>query len=167
MKDQFERQGVKSSAAPSAQSSGQGGGSSKVPPQPSGGYFEEPKDPAKPGPLKLYYVEKDVLDAMVQDFERDGLKMHQLRRFYNHCARIRKRLRNGESDWDHEKENVVRLTTFTASAKGAKKIRDGFRNFLDYHVTSMIHSERDFLDGFMKHFEGVVGFASLYLRTDK
>ena|ERR1035438_2659945 len=121
MKDQFERQGVKSSAAPSAQSSGPGVGSSKVPPQPSGGYFEEPKDPAKPGPLKLYYVQKDVLDTMVQRFDKDGLKMHQLRRFYNHCARIRRRLRSGESDWENEKRDVFGLAIFTASAKGRRE----------------------------------------------
>lgn len=175
-KEQLRREAPKIGKPPSAAGHGSVGpqrgsgpprryeGEIKVPDRPSGGYFDDSQDCK---PLRLYYVSKATLDPLVRKLATDkpSLSMSQLRRFYNYCAAVRQRLQNKQSTWCDELPNIVMLSAFAADAskRPQNPIPQSFRDFVDTNV-EMIQTERDFMGGFMKHFEGLVGFASLHLR---
>jgi CRISPR type III-A-associated protein Csm2 len=125
------------------------------------GYFDNA------GHLRPEFVAKENVDNLARRFDRDGLNMHQLRRFFNYCREIERRLRS-ESSWEAERINVAKLSAFAADAAGKKpaKIPPSFREFLDKNV-EQIHSRKDFLEGFMEHFEALVGFSALYLKEER
>jgi hypothetical protein len=59
---------------------------------------------------------------------------------------------------------VKLLSAHAADAVGKeRKIPERFRQFIDSNV-SMVRTEEDFVKGFMKHFEALMGFASLYAK---
>ncbi len=131
----------------------------KTPPA-GGGYLDEN------GNLKLEYVARANMDTLARTLARDDLKMHQLRRFFNYCREIERRLRSKPGSWEAERPNVVRLSAFAADAAGKKKIPRSFRDFIDKNV-ERARSADEFLKGFMPHFEALVGFAALYLKEEK
>jgi len=127
-----------------------------------GSYFDNA------GHLRPEFVSKENVDNLARKFERDGLNMHQLRRFFNYCREIERRLRSEQSPWEVERSNVAKLSAFAADAAGKKppKIPASFREFLDKNV-ERIRSKKDFLDGFMEHFEALVGFSALYMKEER
>jgi CRISPR type III-A-associated protein Csm2 len=131
----------------------------KTPP-PGGSYLDDN------GNLKVEYVARADVDGLARQLERDGLNMHQLRRFFNYTREIERRLRSKQSSWEAERPNVVKLSAFAADAGGKKKIPKSFRDFIDKNV-DRIRSADDFLKGFMPHFEALVGFAALYMKEEK
>jgi len=126
----------------------------------AGGYFDDQ------GHLKIEYVSKGNVDVMARKFDREGLNMSQLRRFFNHCREIERRLRSQQTTWEEERTNVAKLAAFAADAAGKKKIPSSFREFLDKNVERS-RTQKDFLDGFMEHFEALVGFSALYMREER
>lgn len=134
-----------------------------VKPNPTAGsYFDEK------GNLKVEFVSKANMEPMARKFAEEKLNMAQLRRFFNNCREIERRLRSNQSTFEHEQANIARLSVFAADAAGKypPKIPRSFRDFLDKNV-AMIHSKKDFVDGFMQHFEALVGFATLYMREER
>ena len=129
-------------------------------PPSKGTYFDER------GSLKLEFVAKSNVETLARDLARDRLNMHQLRRFFNYCREIERRLRSTQSVWEAEKSNVARLSAFAADAGGKGKIPKSFRDFIDKNV-ERCKTRSDFLEGFMKHFEALVGFAALYLKEER
>ena len=127
-----------------------------------GGYFDSA------GHLRPEFVSKENVDNLARKLGREELNMHQLRRFFNYCREIERRLRSGQSPWEVERTNVAKLSAFAADAAGKKppKIPPSFREFLDKNV-ERIRTEKDFLDGFMEHFEALVGFSALYMKEER
>ena len=123
-------------------------------------YFDER------GNLKPEFVAKENLERKARELDRAGLKMHQLRRFFNHCRQIDRRLRGKQTSWEQEVANIAKLSGFAADAAGKSKIPREFREFLDRNV-ERVHSEKDFVAGFMQHFEALVAFSALYLREER
>ena len=117
------------------------------------------------GNLRLEYVAKANLETLARDLARDGLNMHQLRRFFNYCREIERRLR-GNQTWEAERASVAKLSAFAADAAGKGKIPKSFRDFIDKNV-QRTRSADGFLKGFMEHFEALVGFAALYLKEER
>jgi CRISPR type III-A-associated protein Csm2 len=137
-------------------------GTDKPKPAPPGqqgedSYFEK-------GALKSKYVSRGTMEPMAQGMASDGLNMTQLNRFFRHCRQIQFRLKRGESTWDQESPEVELLSAHAADAAGKEqKIPESFRRFIDGNV-SRVRTEADFVEGFMKHFEALMGFASLYAK---
>ena len=132
---------------------------SRTPPPPS--YFDDK------GCLKLDYVAKDKVEPLVKQLARERLKAHQLRRFFNHCRSIEQRLRSRQTVWEQERANIAKLSSQAAYAsQKTDPIPPSFRRFIDDNV-EMIRTEKDFLEGFMEHFEAVVGFAALHVREER
>jgi CRISPR type III-A-associated protein Csm2 len=125
------------------------------------GFFEEG------GGLKVRFVDREHMEPMARDMANDDLNMSQLNRFFRHCRRIEFRLKREETAWGQEKSEVELLCAHAADARGkGQKIPESFKRFIDDNV-KRIYTERDFVGGFMKHFEALMGFASLYARKEK
>jgi CRISPR type III-A-associated protein Csm2 len=133
-------------------------------PRPDGGYFEE-KDPDRP--LKLWYLEPRTTRGLAYQFvnDRPALTRSQLRRFFNHCTMIRRRL-NADTNlrWEKVRGSFLMLASHAAEAKDKDrgKIPLVFYQFITDHV-ERVKTREDFLRGFMPHFEAIVGFSALYI----
>jgi CRISPR type III-A-associated protein Csm2 len=116
------------------------------------------------GALKSKFVDRQHMEPMAEGMAKDGLNMSQLNRFFRHCRRIQFRLKRKEIGWDKVRSEVELLCAHAADAYGkGQKIPESFKRFIDSNV-KRIHTEKDFIGGFMKHFEALMGFASLYAK---
>jgi hypothetical protein len=122
---------------------------------PPEGYFDGT------GCLRLEFVSKASLEEKARQLVNDGLTPGQLRRFFNHCRRIERRLKSKATTWQCEMPNVIKLSSFAADALAKGNIQASFRHFIDINV-ARCRCEKDFVEGFVQHFEALVGFVALH-----
>ncbi|MBI2190699.1 MAG: type III-A CRISPR-associated protein Csm2 [Planctomycetes bacterium] len=126
-----------------------------------GGYFDANGHP------RLEYVARATVEPLVRAMSRahPELKPHQLRRFFQHCRAIEARLKARTSSWGAELTQVMKLDSAAADAfgKSQPKIPALFHEFIRENVAA-VKTETDFLDGFLRHFEALVGFGSQHLQ---
>jgi CRISPR type III-A-associated protein Csm2 len=129
-----------------------------------GGYFDAD------GNLRLEYVGRDKVEPLVAAMARaqPPLTQGQLRRFFQHCRRIETRLKTGQATWAHVRPQVAFLDAAAQDAYGKqpRKIPALFREFIQRNIEA-VHSERDLRDGFLPHFEALVGFGALHIQRDR
>jgi len=125
------------------------------------GYFDAA------GNLQPEYVARDRLLPLVKAMNdaRPPLTMHQARRFFQHCRAIEARLRARASTWAAEDAAFRKLDVAAADSAGKSKpkIPQLFHDFIKANV-SAVHTDRDFMGGFLPHFEAVVGFGAQFFR---
>jgi CRISPR/Cas system CSM-associated protein Csm2 small subunit len=125
------------------------------------GYFD------REGNLDPIYVSRDRVDPLAKEMSKvdPPLNNHQLRRFFMHCRSVETRLKSGSSTWSAEVSNFKKLDIAAADGygKSPKKIPRLFYEFIKRNV-SVTKNRRDFIDGFLPHFEALVGFGQQYLR---
>jgi hypothetical protein len=125
------------------------------------GYFDEA------GHLRPEYVARERMEPLVRTMSDTwpGLTMHQVRRFFQHCRAIEARLRARSSTWPAEDTVFRKLDVAAADAvgKSTQKIPRLFHDFIRRNVAA-VRSEKDFLKGFLPHFEALVGFGAPFLR---
>jgi hypothetical protein len=93
--------------------------------------------------------------------------MNQLRRFFQHCRAIEARLRARTSRWEAERTlHFATLDRAAADAFSKSKIPQMFHDFIQHNV-AIVRTEKDFLEGFLPHFEALVGFGSRYFSKEK
>lgn len=104
------------------------------------------------------YLWEDFITTMASKIAKsfNGLKNHQLRRFYGHAKAAENRLRM-TGDWDAVNVDIKKLSSFASEAKGKIKIPQSFYDFIDKNIKS-ISSKKDFEQGFMEHFQAVVAY---------
>lgn len=141
-----------------------------------GGYFDER------GNLKIEFVSAVIPgEEQLPDDRRNGveplvrgmananppLTTGQIRRFFQHCRGLETQLRNGMS-WARLRPQFEFLAAAAADAYGKqpRKISRLFYSFIRRNVDA-VKSEKDFLEGFLPHFEALVGFGSLYVQKDR
>jgi CRISPR type III-A-associated protein Csm2 len=97
-----------------------------------------------------------------------GLTATQIRRYFQHCRAIEARLRAKSSTWERERIVFMRLDEAAADAVGKRppKIPDIFHEFIRTNVEA-VKTEHDFLDGFLPHFEALVGFGSAHFKNER
>ena len=95
---------------------------------------------------------------------RPELTTHQVRRFFQHCRAIEARLRAGAS-WAGEQAMFRKLDIAAADAfgKSPQKIPERYTSSSRENVAA-VRTEKDFLDGFLPHFEALVGFGTQFFR---
>jgi hypothetical protein len=125
------------------------------------GYFDAA------GNLRIEFVVRERIAPLVEDMSRakPPLTMHQVRRFFQHCRAIEARLKARSSTWAAEEAGFLLLDAAAADAfrKSPPKIPEAFHEFLRLNVAA-VRSEKDFLKGFLPHFEALVGFGTAYLK---
>lgn len=153
---------------------GRGGGRNKPPredlPKFPVSYFET--DNQERSYLQSDFVSKRNVDLLARYLGRNAkpnLTTGQIRRFFNHCREIERRLKVDGESWHQVSAGFELLCAHAQNAKSAGKIPQEFQNFIDDNVKRVIsakESERAFLDGFLPHFEALVGFGSVHMRKD-
>lgn len=131
------------------------------------GYFDTDNN------LRLDFVQRDFVMPLVvwMTHGKPPLSRSQVRRFFQHARLIERQLkqalRSGQSKWGELKGDVYKLDIAAADAtsKEPSKIPEEFHDFISLNMRA-IKTERDFLDGFMKHFEAVVGFGNIHFKKD-
>ena|SRR5258707_8507515 len=125
------------------------------------GYFDAA------GNLRNEFVARDSMAPLAEYManEQPGLTTHQVRRFFQHCRAIEAKLRAATSTWAAEEAAFRMLDVAAADAfgKSPKKISKLFHDFIKSNVAA-VKTEKDFLKGFLPHFEALVGFGSQYFK---
>ena len=106
----------------------------------------------------------DEAEAIAALFERDRLKKHQLRAFYDHAKRQLQRLTYGTRFAEVWPE-IARLKAFAADRAGRAEnaLPPSFKQFIDLNVAAVV--DRDsFQKGFIPHFEAVVAYSARIIK---
>lgn len=143
-----------------------------------GGYFDEA------GHLKPEYVSRclpgdDVLEESKQHGAepliramanaRPALTTGQIRRFFGHCRALETKIKAGGSTWESVRGEFLKLDVAAADSFGKKptpKIPELFHDFIRRNVAA-VKTEKDFLHGFLPHFEALLGFGSIYIQKER
>lgn len=125
------------------------------------GYFGTDKD--KRHYLLPELVARDEVGVLVEKLASQSpeLTTGQLRRFFNHCRRIEQRLQEGNDSWEQVAASFEMLRCYAYDACKSSKIPAGLHAFIDGNVELVAgegDSERAFREGFMPHFEALVGY---------
>lgn len=135
-----------------------------------GGYFEQDC-------LKVEYVSREKVEPLVyamckdreERFLKDGLTSHQIRRYFGHCRAIETRLKAGGASWASVLPDVKKLDIAAADGAAKKpqpKIPGLFHDFIRLNVAA-IKTKRDFVEGFLPHFEALVGFGQAHFKKER
>ena len=126
------------------------------------GYFDAD------GNLFKELVSPEKVEPLIERMADEGLTTGQLRRFFQHCRGIESQLKSGTTSWPQVRTKVEFLAAAAADAYGKQppKIPSLFYSFIRRNVDS-VKTEKDFLKGFLPHFEALVGFGSLYLQKER
>lgn len=126
------------------------------------GYFDAE------GNLRPEYLLRENVSPLVEAMARasdKSLSMSQVRRFFQHCRGIEARLKSSTSTWGAELSQVKKLDVAVADAfgKSQRKVPKLFHDFIRANVAA-VNTEADFLNGFLRHFEALVGFGSQHFQ---
>lgn len=129
------------------------------------GYFQN-------GILLDHFVSRDAVMPLAQAFAANRndqpLTQHQLRRFFQHSRLIEQNLKLRRRSWEESIADFRKLDI--AAADGLSKTKERrlnrlFHDFIRANVAA-VTTEKDFRDGFIRHFEAVVGFGSGFYREN-
>lgn len=127
------------------------------------GYFDNE------GNLRPEYVSRERVEPLVRAMAlaKPPLTTNQLRRFFQHCRRLESRLKSGTVSWSQLRPQVLFLDAAAQDAHGKspKKIPSLFLDFIRLNVGA-VGNQEDFLNGFLPHFEALVGFGSGHIRRE-
>ena len=113
------------------------------------------------------FVSRQEVERIVVGFGQ--LLMNQLQRFFRHCRKLELQLRRKEKTWPEIRASIQMLSAHAENAaqRPRDRVPQSFVDFIHRNV-AMIQTDRDFRDGFMKHFEAVMGYAPKHLgRSDR
>ena len=99
--------------------------------------------------------------------EPDYSRAHHGALCAGHCRAIETKLKTG-APWKQIRPEFERLNIAASDGHGKqpRKIPGLFFNFIQRNVAT-VSTEKDFLSGFLPHFEALVGFGSLYLSRER
>jgi CRISPR type III-A-associated protein Csm2 len=115
------------------------------------------------GCLHPGYVARERMAAFAKTLADDGLTSTQIRRFFQHCRAIEASLREKTTTWDCERAVFMKLDAAASDGLAKKKIPQNFHDFISRNVAA-VKTKEDFLNGFLPHFEALVGFGSAHFK---
>lgn len=114
------------------------------------GYFDET------GSLRPELIVEQAR-SIAEELDRAKLSTAALRRFFGMTRRAESRL-EAERSFAVVRADILALKPFAASAQTREVIPSLFREFLDRNVEQAVLGEREFLKGFLPHFQYVVAY---------
>lgn len=120
--------------------------------------------------LQPAFVSKKNIDPLAKSlgkYSNPKLTTGQLRRFFNHCREIERRLKVDGESWKQVSAIFESLCYHAQSAKSGGKIPPEFQKFIDDNVKRVVTAKepkKAFLNGFMLHFEALVGYGAAYMK---
>ena len=122
--------------------------------------------------LHTTFVSKRTVDPLAATMANahPPLTTGQIRRFFNHCRDIERRLKVDGESWPQVAADFESLSAHAqyASSGQNRKIPVVFRQFIDSNINRITSSEDPrvaFLEGFVPHFEALVGFGAAHMRA--
>lgn len=123
--------------------------------------------------LQSDFVSKQSVNPLAQYLGRNAepnLTTGQLRRFFNHCREIERRLKVDGESWHQVSAGFEALCYHAQNAVAGpeRKIPKEFQYFIDDNVKRVVSSDepkKAFLEGFLPHFEALVGFGAAHMKT--
>lgn len=133
----------------------------------SGPFFE--LDESGNSSLKSAFVRKKGVDQLAYDLANasPALTTGQIRRFFNHCRGIERRLQTDGATWDQVSASFEMMSSHAQYAVSSNKIPPLFQEFIDANVDRVASADDPggaFRDGFLKHFEALVGYGAQHFR---
>lgn len=129
-----------------------------------GGYFDAE------GNLRIEYVSRERVEPLAQAMcATGGLTTHQIRRYFGHCRAVETKLRGTGVEWLAIWPMIKKLDISAADGAAkqpAPKIPELFHDFIRSNIAA-IKSQKDFLEGFLPHFEAVIGFGQAHFKSGK
>ena len=117
--------------------------------------------------LDSSFVGKANMDALAKGLSNRRLTTGQTRRFFNHCRDIERRLKVDGNSWEQVSARFESLSYHAQNAVAAKKIPNEFQQFIDANVKRVVswgEPREAFLNGFLPHFEALIGFAAKHMK---
>lgn len=114
------------------------------------GYFQE-KDKLFPELLDRWA--RDIADGLANG----GMATSQLRRFFDETKRIKRKLENTRK-FNEIVPEILKLSAYANDAVKKRKAPTLFNDFINQNLKWASLGEKEFLIGFVNHFECVVGF---------
>ena len=124
------------------------------------------------GYLQADFVSKRNVEPWAKHLARNSrpsLTTSQIRRFFNHCREIERRLNVDGQSWAQVSARFESLCSYSQYARSVNKIPEEFQTFIDDNVRRVTSAEdprKAFVDGFVPHFEALVGFGAAHMRRD-
>ena len=130
-----------------------------------GGYFDAA------GNLRSEFVARDYIETLAKEMAKakPPLTRNQVRRFFQHCRAIERRMRASTSNWEAERTlhfAILDRAAADACGKSTPKIPLIFHDFIQHNVAA-VRTEKDFLEGFLQHFEALVAFGAKYFKEPR
>lgn len=120
--------------------------------------------------LEPVFVTRKNIDPLASYLGRHAkprLTTGQMRRFFNHCRQIERRLQIDGESWERVSAGFEVLSSHAQYAQSAGKIPAEFQRFIDDNVRRVVADgdpHEAFLRGFLPHFEALVGFSAAYMK---
>lgn len=84
-------------------------------------------------------------------------KPTQIRKYYDYCKNLEGILKI-KNDFSCIIPDLYQLIPLTNNAMNKGNISNAFRDFLEININQAVKSEKNFLDGFMPHFQSLIGY---------
>ena len=119
--------------------------------------------------LQPAFVARKTVDPLARELGRHArppLTTGQMRRFFNHCRQLDRRLQADGESWERVSAGFEALCSHAQYAQSAHKIPAEFMRFIDDNVRRVVSDSNPreaFLRGFLPHFEALVGFSAAHM----
>ncbi len=128
------------------------------------GYFDAT------GNLRMEYVSRERVEPLAQAMCASGsLTIQQIRRYFGHCRSVETKLKATGVDWAGVLPMIKKLDISAADGVAKQptpRIPELFHDFIRSNVAA-VKSQKDFLQGFIPHFEAVIGFGQAHFKKEK
>ncbi|MCI0694535.1 type III-A CRISPR-associated protein Csm2 [candidate division KSB1 bacterium] len=128
------------------------------------GYFDSA------GNLEIEFVTREKMESLAEGMTKayPALTSNQIRRYFQHCRALETKLKSKQAEWEQLRAEFQKLDMSAADAygKSPRKIPRLFHDFIKANVAA-VKTERDFLEGFLPHFEALVGFGSKFFKSER
>jgi CRISPR/Cas system CSM-associated protein Csm2 small subunit len=84
-------------------------------------------------------------------------KPTQVRKYYDYCKNLEGILKM-KNDFNSILAELYQLIPLTNSALSKGNISSSFKDFLELNINQVVKSEKNFIDGFLPHFQSLIGY---------